>query len=311
MFLITGATGFVGTGLRETLRQRDIPFRATGRRAGDQLFAVGEIDGKTEWSDALDGIEVVVHLASVNQNVVEGSPEVLDAYRTVNVDGTLNLARQAAAAGVKRFVFVSSIKVNGEATSPGRPFAAKDTPDPQTDYGATKLEAELQLHVLSGDSGMEIVVIRPPLVYGPGMRGSFDALVRLVRRGIPLPFGSVRNRRSMVYLENLTDLIVTAATHPDAAGGTFIVGDAHSPSTPELLRLIADAIGSPMRLLPFPPVLLEAAARLLGKQDLVYRLTRSLEVDTSEAEARLGWTPPFAMREGLSRTLGAKRRTKI
>ncbi|WP_160003271.1 NAD-dependent epimerase/dehydratase family protein [Rhizobium sp. 18055] len=306
MFLITGANGFVGSGLQQTLQQHDLPFRAASRRAGDNLCAVGDIDANTDWSAALDGIDVVVHLAAVNQNVVEGSPAVLEAYRKVNVDGTMNLARQAAAAGVRRFVLVSSIKANGEATSPGRPFAAADTPDPQTDYGTTKLEAEQRLHAWSRDSDMDVVVIRPPLVYGPGMRGSFDALVGLVRRGLPLPFGSIRNRRSMVYLENLTDLIVTTAIHPDAAGGTFIAGDGQSPSTPELLRLIAAAIGAPMRLLPFPPVLLEAAARLVGKQDLVYRLTRSLEVDISENKARLGWTPPFEMREGLSRTLGAK-----
>jgi nucleoside-diphosphate-sugar epimerase len=304
MFLITGATGFVGRGLQATLEQRGIEFRAASRDAGSARIAVGNIDGRTDWSAAVAGIDVVVHLASVNQNVVEGSPAALEAYRTVNVEGTMNLARQAAAGGVKRFVLISSIKVHGEYTSKGRPFSVADEPKPQTDYALTKLEAEQQLQALSRETGLELVVIRPPLVYGPGMRGSFDALVRLVRRGIPLPFGSIKNRRSMVYLENLTDLVVAAATHPDAAGATFIAGDGQSPSTSELLRLISTAIGSPMRLVPFPPAALEIAARVFGKQDLVYRLTRSLEADISEAERRLGWLPPFQMSEGLSRTFG-------
>ncbi len=303
MFLVTGASGFVGQGLLRTLQQRSIPFRATSRRGGDGLFAVGDLDGATDWSAALEGVDVVVHLAAVNQNVVEGSPAVLAQYRSVNVEGTINLARQAAAAGVRRFVFLSSIKANGEATTRGAPFTATATPDPQSDYGRTKLEAERLLLALGASSTMQVVVIRSPLVYGPGMRGSFQALVRLVQRGLPLPFASIDNRRSMVYLENLTDLIVTAVNHPDAAGATFMVADAKSPSTPELVRMIAAASGSSASLLPFPPVLLELAGSVAGKRELVHRLTRSLEVDTLETR-RLGWTPPFSMDEALVRTLG-------
>ncbi|MFS2150864.1 NAD-dependent epimerase/dehydratase family protein [Rhizobium sp. Rhizsp42] len=310
MFLVTGASGFVGQGLLRTLRQRGIPFRGTGRGGSGELLAVGDIHGATDWSAALDGIDVVVHLAAVNQNVVEGSPAVLAEYRSVNVEGTINLARQAAAAGVRRFVFLSSIKASGEATTKGKPFTAEGEPAPESDYGRTKLEAERLLHALGASTTMEIVIIRSPLVYGPGMRGSFQALVRLVQRGLPLPFASIDNRRSMVYLENLTDLIVTAANHPDAAGGTFMVADSKSPSTPELVRMIAAVTGSSASLLPFPPALLEFAGNVTGKRELVYRLTRSLDVDISETSRRLDWMPPFEMADALARTLGPARSTK-
>ncbi|MFK0335014.1 NAD-dependent epimerase/dehydratase family protein [Rhizobium sp. NPDC090275] len=310
MFLVTGASGFVGRGLMQTLRQRGMPFRATSRQGGGELFAVGDIDGRTDWSAALAGVDTVVHLAAVNQNVVEGSPAVLAEYRSVNVEGTINLAKQAAIAGVKRFVFISSIKVNGEATAKGRPFTATDVPAPETDYGRTKLEAEQGLRALSESTTMEVVIVRSPLVYGPGMKGSFQALVRLAQRGLPLPFASIKNRRSMVYLENLTDLIVTAATHPDAAGGTFMAADRKSPSTPELVRMIAAATGSSASLLPFPPALLELAGAITRKRELVNRLTRSLEVDISETSRRLGWVPPFDMSDGLSRTLATTQPAK-
>ncbi|MBO9127090.1 MULTISPECIES: NAD-dependent epimerase/dehydratase family protein [unclassified Rhizobium] len=310
MFLVTGASGFVGQGLARTLQQRGIPFRGTSRNGSGQLLAIGDIHGATDWSVALDGADVVVHLAAVNQNVVEGSPAVLAEYRSVNVEGTINLARQAAAAGARRFVFLSSIKASGEATTNGKPFRAADVPAPESDYGRTKLEAEQLLHALGNSTKMQIVVIRSPLVYGPGMRGSFQALVRLVQRGLPLPFALIDNRRSMVYLENLTDLIVTAANHPDAAGKTFMVADSKSPSTPELVRMIAAATGSSAPLLPFPPALLELAGKLTGKAELIHRLTRSLEVDISETSRRLGWTPPFEMTDALSRTLGPAKPTK-
>ncbi len=310
MFLVTGATGFVGKGLQTTLRQYEIPFRAASRSAGDQLFPVGIIDGKTDWLAALAGIDVVLHLASVNQNLVERSPSTLETYRTVNVDGTINLAKQAAAVGVKRFVYISSVKVNGEWTDPGKPFTPADAPRPKSAYAESKLEAEELLRTLSHDTGIELVIIRPPLVYGPGVRGSFDALVRLVRRQIPLPLASIKNRRSMVYLENLTDLIVKASSHPNAAGRTFMISDGNNPSTAELLKMIGSATGSPSRLVPFPPVLLEAAARLVGKQDLAYRLTKSLEVDISETRTKLDWFPPFQMSEALFKTLGTQRPTE-
>ncbi len=310
MFLVTGASGFVGQGLLHTLRQRGIPFRGTSRSRSGDLFSVGDVHGATDWSTALDGVDVVVHLAAVNQNVVEGSPAVLAEYRSVNVEGTINLARQAAAAGVRRFVFLSSIKANGEATAKGKPFTAAGIPAPESDYGRTKLEAEQLLYALGDKTKMQIVVIRSPLVYGPGMRGSFQALVRLVQRGLPLPFASIDNRRSMVYLENLTDLIVTAADHPNAAGGTFMVADRTSPSTSELVRAIAAATGSSASLLPFPPALLELLGKVTGKHELVHRLTRSLEVDISETSRRLGWTPPFELADALSRTLGHAKRTK-
>jgi nucleoside-diphosphate-sugar epimerase len=310
MFLVTGASGFVGKGLQETLRQREIRFRSTSRHAHNGNVVVCNIDSHTDWSDALKGVDVVVHLAAVNQNVVQGRPATRGDFWEVNVEGTMNLAGQAVAAGVKRFIYLSSVKVNGEWTARGKPFTSSDTPSPQTAYAASKLEAERCLRTLSVGVPLETVILRPPLVYGRGVQGSFAALARLVAKRVPLPLRSIRNRRSMIYLENLTDLIVTAASHPSAAGKTFMAGDLESPSTPELLKLVAAASGGSCHLLPCPPILLETAARAVGKQDLVYRLTRSLEVDTSETRRLLDWTPPFQMPNALAVTLSSMQFTK-
>lgn len=310
MFLVTGARGFVGRGLQATLRQRGVPYQAAGRKIGNGSVAVGDIDSNTDWTAALEGIDVVVHLAAVNQNVVLGPSATRDDYWEVNVEGTMNLAKQAVAAGVKRFVYMSSVKVNGEWTDLGRPFTSTDTPNPQTAYAASKLEGERRLRVLSDEGSLETVIIRPPLVYGPGVQGSFAALAHRVAEGIPLPLGSIQNRRSMIYLENLTDLIVRAASHPSAAGRTLMAGDLESPSTPELLKMLAVAAGASIRLLPCPPILLEICARTIRKQDLVYRLTRSLEIDTSETRRLLDWVPPFQMPDALAATLSSMQLTK-
>jgi nucleoside-diphosphate-sugar epimerase len=311
MFLLTGANGFVGKGLQETLRQRAIPFRTVSRDSCNGDILIGSVDTSTNWLEALKGIDVVVHLAAVNQNVVQGSQARPDEFRQVNVEGTINLAKQAAASGVRRFIYLSSVKVNGEWSAPDRPFTTSDTPKPKTLYAASKLEAEQRLRVLSESEGLETVVIRPPLVYGPGVSGSFLALTRLVAKQFPLPLRTIQNRRSMIYLENLTDLIVTVASHPNAVGGTFLAADRDSFSTPELLRMIAVASGGFCRLLPCPPILLEAAARIVGKEDLVYRLTRSLEVDMSDTRKLLDWTPPIPTREALATTLGSMKCAKV
>ncbi len=309
MFLITGASGFIGKGLQETLKQRGLPYRAVSRRALPGYFPISDVGTDTDWSEALKGIDTVVHLAAANQNVIEGKTDD-SSYQTVNVDGTARLAEQAAAAGVKRFIFLSSIKANGEMTVPGRPFTPTSIPSPESAYGRSKLEAEQRLAGIGERTGLTTISIRPPLVYGEGGRGSFEALAGLVRKRLPLPLRSVENRRSMIYLENLTDLIVAAALHPTLTSKVLLPSDGDAVSTPQLLRMIASAAGTSAILLPFPVVVLETAARMLGKAELVQRLTQSLEVDGSQTCGSLGWAPPFTMREGLSRVLSPRLREK-
>lgn len=227
----------------------------------------------------------------------------LAAFRQVNVEGTLNLARQAAAAGVKRFVFISSVKVHGEYTLPGQAFTEADAPNPQDAYGISKHEAEQGLRQLAANSGMEVVIIRPPLVYGPGVKANFASLMRAAQRGWPLPLGAVDNRRSLVALDNLVDFIVTCVNHPQAANQTFLVSDGHDLSTAELVRGMARAAGVSARLVPVPVWALQAAAVLVNKRESVQRLCSSLQVDISKARTLLGWMPPISVDEGLRRAL--------
>jgi UDP-glucose 4-epimerase len=224
-------------------------------------------------------------------NDTESDP--LAAFRRVNVDGTLALARQAIAAGVKRFVFISSIKVNGEGTPPGRPYSANDTPQPQDPYGTSKLEAETALQALARDTGLEVVIVRPVLVYGPGVKANFLNMMRWLDRGIPLPFGAIDNRRSLVAVENLVDLVVTCIGHEAAANQVFLVSDGEDLSTTGLLRRMGQALGRPARLLPVPAGLLSAGAKALGKGSLSQRLCGSLQVDISKTRDLLGWRPPI------------------
>ncbi|MNI54195.1 GDP-6-deoxy-D-mannose reductase [compost metagenome] len=230
-------------------------------------------------------------------NDTESDP--LEAFRKVNVEGTLSLARQAAALGVRRFVFISSIKVNGEGTPINQPYFADATPAPGDPYGISKMEAEQGLREIATASGMEVVIIRPVLVYGPGVRANFLNMMRWLDKGIPLPFGAIHNRRSLVALENLSDLIVTCIRHPAAANQTFLVSDGEDLSTTQLLTRMAQALGKPARLLPVPSVLLERGAQLLGKQALSQRLCGSLQVDISKTRELLGWTPPVSVDEAL------------
>ena len=260
---------------------------------------VGAIDAETQWSEALRGIDTVVHLAARVHVMNDASENPMAEFRRINVAGTLNLARQAAAAGVKRFVFISSVKVNGERTAPGRPFTETDAPNPQDAYGQSKHEAEQGLRLMAEDTGMEVVIIRPPLVYGPGVKANFAALMRAVQRGWPLPLGAVHNQRSLVALDNLVDFIVTCITHPKAANQTFLVSDGQDLSTTELVRGMAKAAGVPARLLPVPVWALQAAGALLGKGDAVQRLCGNLQVDISKARQLLGWVPPVSVEEGL------------
>ena len=248
------------------------------------------------------GVQIVIHAAARVHVMSESSADPLAEFRKVNVDGTLNLARQAVAAGVRRFIFVSSIKVNGEGTEPGKPYKADDAPAPVDPYGISKLEAEHGLLALAAETGMEVVIIRPVLVYGPGVKANFRSMMNWLNKGIPLPLGSIRNKRSLVALDNLVDLIVTCIEHPAAANQVFLVSDGEDLSTTELLRRMGAALGKPARLLPLPGAWLNGAACLLGKGAIAQRLCGSLQVDIEKTRRLLGWTPPVTVDEALRKT---------
>jgi UDP-glucose 4-epimerase len=310
MILVTGATGFVGQALCAELVRRGTGHRPVSRQARPGFVAIGSMDDATDWSSPLTGVETVVHLAARVHIMQETVADPLAAFRAVNVAATLNLARQAVEAGVKRFVFLSSIKVNGEATAPGRPFTAADTPRPEDAYGRSKWEAEQALQALGRDSGMEIVVIRPPLVYGPGVKANFASLMRWAARPFPWPFGLVDNRRSLVFLGNLVDFILLCADHPGAAGRTFLVGDGEDLSTGGLVRRLARLAGREAILLPVPPRLLCILAGLLGRGAAARRLLGSLQVDLEATREATGWTPPYSVDEGLRLTVEAASRSR-
>ena len=306
--LVTGISGFVGQVFCNIASLNGFALCGAVRKQKEQgvdvdQVVVGDICGATDWCCALSGVDVVVHLAARVHVMLDTAVEPLVAFRTVNFYGTLNLARQAAAAGVKRFVFVSSVKVNGESTQVSHAFTEADEAAPQDAYGQSKNEAEQGLRRLSLETGMEVVIIRPPLVYGPGVKANFAALIRAVQRGWPLPLGAVHNQRSLVALDNLVDFIVTCVTHPQAANQTFLVSDGQDLSTTELVRGMAQAAGVPERLLPVPVWALQAGASLLGKGDSVQRLCSNLQVDISKARSLLGWAPPVSVEEGLSRAM--------
>ncbi|MBT9507355.1 SDR family oxidoreductase [Rhodoferax sp.] len=305
--LVTGASGFVGQHLTATLKALDRDVRAAVRTEASGLMCesviVGDLNAVTDWRSALRSIEVVVHLAARVHVMHDTAGDPLAAFRKTNVEGTLHLASQAAAAGVKRFVFLSSVKVNGESTKPGQGFTETDVPKPEDAYGLSKSEAEVGLIKLGLETGMQIVIIRPPLVYGPNVKANFAALLRTVQRGWPLPLGAVHNQRSLVALENLVDFIVTCMDHPLAANQTFLVSDGHDLSITELIQEIARAAGVTARLIPVPTWTLRAGAAVLGKTRAIQRLCGNLQVDISKANKLLGWAPPISVHEGLLRTV--------
>lgn len=311
MILLTGATGFVGQALLKQLGREDYPVTVSSRRKWSSsnsqpirhFFA--EIKPDTEWYDALSGTDVVIHVAARVHVMHETSDDPLQAFREVNTLGTLNLARQAAESGVKRFIFLSSIKVNGESTLNGYPFTDKDHFIPTDPYALSKYEAEQGLKTLARKTGMEVVIIRPPLVYGPGVKANFEAMIKWVKRGIPLPFGNVFNKRSFIALENLVSFILLCINHPKAANETFLVSDNEDVSTTQLLQKVARSCDSKILLLPIPVPIMEFCARAIGKDEIARRLFGSLHVDCSKARDLLGWEPVITMAEQLEKTVDA------
>ena len=302
--LVTGANGFVGAAFCQELAARKLHFVPCVRKVmeGDRsvpaAFETGDLSAHGDWTPALAGCTVVVHLAARVHMMQEQAVDPDAMYQAMNVDATMRLAEQAAAQGVRRFVFVSSVKVNGERTL-GRPFGAEDLPAPEDPYGRSKLAAEIALKLWAGRTGTELVIVRPPLVYGPGVRANFLRLMKLVESGLPLPFGGIHNRRSMIALGNLVDFLVLCATHPAASSANWMVSDNHNLSLPELITKIASAMGRRPRLLPLPPSLLSAGAALVGRRAAASRLLDSLQVDISPALDRLGWTPPLDVESGI------------
>ena len=300
--LVTGSNGFVGRALCQQLAACGVSFVPTTRRqdrAAPAALVVGELAGDTDWSAALAGVDVVVHLASRVHVMRDHAADPLAEFRRVNTQGTLSLARQAAAAGIRRFVFVSTVKVNGEGGP--QPYTEDDQPVPQGAYARSKWEAECGLREIAGHSAMALVIVRPPLVYGPGVQANFLSMMRWINRGVPLPLGAILNQRSLVALDNLVDFLTTCIAHPAAANQTFLVSDGEDLSTTELLVRMAAALGRPARLLPVPEWMLSTAASVLGKREFAQRLCGSLRVDISKAKTLLGWSPPFSVDEGLRR----------
>ena len=308
-YLITGNSGFIGQDFCSGLVQLGMPIVRTVRsvREGSPMsspdfFAVGDICAKTNWSAALKDVDCVIHLAARAHVMKETELDPMAAYREVNVAGTHRLAEQAAASGVRRLVFLSSIGVNGTFTHGSSSFAPDDIPCPSENYAISKWEAEQALWEVSAKTGLEVVIIRSPLVYGPGVKGNMLRLLHWVARGVPLPLGAVNNHRSLIGLDNLVDLLIRCVDHTAAVGQTFLVSDGKDLSTPELIRTLAHAMNKPARLLPVPMPLLRTAGSLVGKRAEVDRLVGSLRVDSSHTRALLGWTPPVSVEAGLQKT---------
>ena len=307
--LITGANGFIGQALCKRLIADGHNVRGAVRSAAQMTLLpsdgegtlVGDIGRETDWSEALDGIECVVHLAARVHIMSKSAADRLSVFREVNVEGTKRLAQQAAEAGVKRLVYVSSVKVNGEDNS--EPYTEMDMASPRDPYGISKWEAEQVLYKIASDKGLEVVVLRLPLVYGPGVKANFLRLLKLIHKCIPLPFGLVHNRRSMLYLGNLVSAIMTCLKHPGAAGETFLISDGEDISTVDLVRKMASAMDRRSVLLPVSLVMLKALGTLTGKKADIDRLTGSLCLDSSKIRVLLDWQAPYTIEQGIQETV--------
>jgi nucleoside-diphosphate-sugar epimerase len=309
--MVTGANGFVGRALCAEALARGIEVLGAIRHQGQlpvgvESIAVGDIDVNTDWQNVLVGCDVVIHLAARVHVMQEYSEDPLAEFRRVNVAGTERLARSAVVAGVKRLVYVSSIGVNGLHTSMDVSFSEQDVPSPHNAYAVTKWEAEQALHQVARETGLEVVIVRPPLVYGAKAPGNFAQMISVLKLGVPLPFALVRNKRSLIYVGNLVDALILCATRPSAAGQTYLVSDGEDISTPDLLRKLGLAMGKKPRLFSCPIALLKLAGRLVGKSDQVARLLGSLQVDSNKIRRDLGWAPPFSVNDGLTATVEDK-----
>jgi len=308
--LLTGASGFIGKRtVFKLLKNKDISLRVGVRSSLNEfpkdviIKQIKTIDKLTDWKMLLDGADLVLHLAARVHIVNKKKHHSLKEFRKVNVEGTLNLARQAAIAGVSRFVFMSSIKVNGDSTLPNQIFSADDIPNPIDTYAISKFEAEQGLRKIEAQTGMEVVIVRPPLVYGPGVKANFAAMIKWVRRGVPLPLGAINNSRSLVALDNLIDLLVILMSHPAAAGQTFLVSDGEDISTRKLLKLTAKAMNKKILLFPVPIIILRLAGILFNKSDEIKRLCESLKIDINKTRSLLGWTPRLTFYQVLKKTV--------
>lgn len=309
--LITGATGFVGRALLSklladsSLGHPHLALRSDPSNDFESInySVVGNISSRTDWRDVLQGTDIVVHLAARVHVMADASDNPLMAYRDVNVEGTLELLRQSARAGVKRFIFLSSIKVNGEETINGNKFSEDSAPNPIDPYGVSKFEAEEGIKDFCKEAGMEYVIIRPPLMYGPGVKANYRKLLDVIYRGIPLPFACIHNRRSMLALGNLVDFLSVALTHPCAANQTFLLSDGEDLSSKELVEKISVAMGKRSRLISLPVSMLKLIGILFGRSQAVRRLLGSLQIDSSKARERLNWTPPLTTQEGITLTV--------
>lgn len=305
--LVTGASGFVGRYLCDDLRYHGyqvtgVVRRKTGSKSGcssPDIILGPELDADSDWSSLLKGQDLIVHTAARVHVMHDTAQDPYQAFRAVNVDGTLALARQAAAASVKRFVFISSIKVNGEETQLGQPFTEEVSSPPTDPYGLSKYEAELALLELAKLTGMEVVIIRPPLVYGEGVKGNFASIMSLLAKGYPLPFGAIHNRRSLLSLDNLIDFITVCISHPAAANQVFLVSDGVDLSTTELLVKLSSAMGKQTKLLPIPEMIMRLGLCVIGKTAISQRLFSSLQVDITKAKRLLNWVPIMSIEDGL------------
>ena len=317
--LVTGASGFVGWHLCRTLLERGVNVRAGVRSLEKasrwllpqcELACIQHIDGDTQWSEVLRGVDAVVHLAARVHVMQDKSADPLAEFRAVNTEGTRRLAQMAAEAGVAKFIYVSTIKVNGESTSKGHPFTINDAPHPHDPYAKSKWEAEQALHSIAGSSDLETIVLRPPLIYGPGVGANFLTLMRLVDRGLPLPLGAVDNRRSLLYVGNLVDAVIACLESSQAKGQTFLLADGEAVSAPALIRSMATHLGRTARLPPVPVPLLRWAGNLFGKRGVIERLVGSLEADAQPVRSILGWAPRYSMDQAMGATVAWYRQLK-
>jgi nucleoside-diphosphate-sugar epimerase len=304
--LVTGASGFIGKYLCQSLSEQNFEIVIVTRgqaNAKENITVINKtLNINTDWSETLKGINVFIHLAGRAHVMKEEASDPYQAYAEINIEATKHLAEQAALNGVKRFIFLSSVKVNGESTKKSA-FTESDQPQPEDDYGKTKYEAEKVLSNIAQETGMEVVVIRPPLVYGKGVKANFKNLIKLSQSGLPMPFGAIHNKRSLIYIENLIDFIMVCIDHPQAANQTFLVSDDHDVSTTQLIQSIANASSKKSRLIPIPISWLTLVFKLIGKKSLSDRLFGTLQVDISKAKTLLGWKPPFSFKDGIARTV--------